>query len=1010
MESDILSGQQTAWTLIQKLGEGDAGEVYRVESLLGGQTAILKRPHRSSFVGDILRQSAQIRVEGKVLAALRALLVSRPVDGISVPQVLDQSKPANDYTGGLFIVIEEARGMDLGLLMRASRFGLEDLRGASATLEVGEVRFLEVISTQGRIPERVLLLALTTLFDLLEQIHSFTYQIDNVEYSGLIWNDVKPDHIFWNPRRDTFTIIDWGNCQLLEADGTSKDRRYSRLDDYRQLFEEMGRYLSNASPELYARLEWPDLFTPGAFSEDTLAQLTGRVRSALAYENGQLEQAREHEAALLEAGADSAAALQELSDVHTLILAHGAVPDYPGAQRFAAGLAVRLAQDAARLPELAPLCEWAVHLPGIEEDAWNLVARLAPLAASAPEHSRGLYLEALQAAICADGEAVLWNLALALQQSAEPPWWYDLTGEIRRMVLDVEGEGLRPLVAANRFLLGLQATVRQMENLAGSSIPVPEAKGATGSGLLRSASRWLKEDILPAWTQIEPAPPHSGLAYSDLQELIDTLADFDSPDLHTVRLVLAQPQAQVRLALDAWEENDFAAVRKALRRLLVCDPERRRVLRADQALERAPLWLRQVRQGPERDTNLLGFVTDLEFAGRELRNQVGPAGWLDRTLEGLRLLRRGMWPADLLAQRPDLMNDLPWLTLYERAEKVNQFAAHTEPQTPAPPLEPQNRIKGMKQVALGPGQEVALMEPLDAWAPEARGSSARVYLGCLRQPDGTPLEAAIKLMRMDKADYSLPLFREEVLVLNAMKDVPGVNRLIECGFLQLDGQALPSDEDQRAIQAMNGAAVRIGPDAGQIFLNLLEARTEEGWTPYVAIELRRQTDNLMALCDAGHTNGQYLPVSDLAQMVIQICDILHAAHQRNIVYRDHKILHYYWQEDTRGIYMIDWNVARLHPQGLSEVERHMDLVQFGARGLHHILTGRAAPGALPLGPTRPEEIEAAASQSYKAQWTYDDQRLSEGLREVIERTLAGEYSTALELRDDLKKAFMRLSK
>jgi hypothetical protein len=108
-----------------------------------------------------------------------------------------------------------------------------------------------------------------------------------------------------------------------------------------------------------------------------------------------------------------------------------------------------------------------------------------------------------------------------------------------------------------------------------------------------------------------------------------------------------------------------------------------------------------------------------------------------------------------------------------------------------------------------------------------------------------------------------------------------------------------------------------------------------------------------------------------------------------------------------GIYMIDWNVARLHPDGLSDYEKQMDLVQFGARALHHILTGRTAPGALPLGPTRPEEIEQAA-KTYQTQWTYDDQRLTEDLRSILERVLAGEYNNAIMLRDDLKKAFLSL--
>jgi len=181
----------------------------------------------------------------------------------------------------------------------------------------------------------------------------------------------------------------------------------------------------------------------------------------------------------------------------------------------------------------------------------------------------------------------------------------------------------------------------------------------------------------------------------------------------------------------------------------------------------------------------------------------------------------------------------------------------------------------------------------------------------------------------------------------------------------------------------------------------------DGWTPYLGIDKREREENLLFLCDAGIRHGQFLPTVNLLQMAIQVCDILEAAHSRNVVYRDHKILHYYWQEKTNGIYIIDWNVARLHLDGLSDYERQMDLVQFGARGLHHILTGRAAPGALPLGPTQPEEIDHAA-ETYHAQWTYDDQRLSQRLRDIAEAVLAGKYLQASNLRDDLKGAFITL--
>ena len=104
--------------------------------------------------------------------------------------------------------------------------------------------------------------------------------------------------------------------------------------------------------------------------------------------------------------------------------------------------------------------------------------------------------------------------------------------------------------------------------------------------------------------------------------------------------------------------------------------------------------------------------------------------------------------------------------------------------------------------------------------------------------------------------------------------------------------------------------------------------------------------------------------------------------------------------DSCGVVMIDWNIAKRQSQGLSDAERQFDLVQFGARALHHILTGRPAPGALPLGPNRPEEIEHA-SLHYSVNWTYDDERLPNQVKEILEKVLDQGYAQIKNLRIDL---------
>ena len=99
---------------------------------------------------------------------------------------------------------------------------------------------------------------------------------------------------------------------------------------------------------------------------------------------------------------------------------------------------------------------------------------------------------------------------------------------------------------------------------------------------------------------------------------------------------------------------------------------------------------------------------------------------------------------------------------------------------------------------------------------------------------------------------------------------------------------------------------------------------------------------------------------------LQICDIFQFAHDRNIVYRDHKILHYYWDVDAHGVAMIDWNIAKRQPQGLSDAEKQFDLVQLGrswpAPYFHRATCpGQLTPGTQPSGGYR-ESFHALPGQ------------------------------------------------
>ncbi len=504
--------------------------------------------------------------------------------------------------------------------------------------------------------------------------------------------------------------------------------------------------------------------------------------------------------------------------IHRRIIRYGELPDYAGALALALSYAARYS-ETGQLAEVQEICEWAIGLPGSDTDHLHLVANLARItsqAQTATTEQRALMSRAIQAALGRSWPSVLWNLVSALQKGPEPDWWFDLLKLIRHEELGVDTSDIQPVLVVRRTLFTLQSMVERIEHSAG------EANDET-LFQLQDLIRRLRDDAIPNWLSMDPGPPHSNLAYQEIDEMLEEIGRFLPEANQALNRVLAQPRAQARRVLEDWERSDFPAVSAGLRCLLLWDPDRKRVLLAEQALKNTPAWLKKVQRGPRSGEHYQAFIMDIEYEGRELRNQMGPASWLDLILEGCRQLSRGAWPADLFVDMPRLVKEMPWLRRFERSERLP-----AEAQQNAPGGENGSHpngagcftsLNGTARGKLGFDLDLQLTAPLDNWVAEARGSSARVFTGQLRDALTHPVQAAIKLMRMDKIDYSLPLFREEVLVLNAMRGVPGITPLFECGFLKFDeGSTLPTERETSINPALTGSLLRIGPNIGQEFV------------------------------------------------------------------------------------------------------------------------------------------------------------------------------------------------
>ena len=1022
---EIVAGQRQRWSLVKKLGEGDAGEVYLVESLLERKPAILKRPYRSSFASDALRQAAQIRSEGKILKSLEGILSGSHSGHLHTPLLLDQSKAGTEFNENLFIIIEKAAGFDLKSYWRVARFDktvTDELKSASDD----QLRiFVENLARRGSIPELILLRSLNSLIELFEIIHFYEFNSDSQKQYGIIWNDIKPDHLFWDPVKERLTIIDWGNSKLLEADGGTNDRLFSRLDDYAQFMQEMGKFLGETNAELFNKLEWPVELPPGSSFSEGIKPLKERISTLLMAASEALNETRRSEADVTGAAKPELEQLNELKAIQARLMDDGVIPNYGAAIKFHTRLAQRLASEN-RLADFKLVCEKTSELAAMSgsgnDEKWGLLLKIASLAEQAdPAHQEG-YTHALAAGVEDEWAITIWELLVTVCDGPAPAWWDDISQSARHLHLKIDPDVQVPYVFISRLYYTLQAAVL---GKAGGQRPIFDnplsapfmgaSDGGTGDENMdtridpQTLLRVLEQEVVQKWKEVEPAPPDAGIEYNDIDSLMEEIEVILPGTRQELEKTLAQAKAQARIVMDAWRGKEFDNGRKGLRNMLIWDPQRWRVITADRAFRRASRWLLQVKQGAQGEEPFQDFLIQIELAGRELRNQVGPARWLDLILDTLKQLRSGARPADLIMLHPEILNEIPWLNEYRSVETISL------PRSGEITLEREQNLPvvgqilfGIHEGILGYQGDVYLIESLDTWVPEARGSSARVFSGRLLDQARKPVPAAIKVMRPDRVDYAAPLFREEAQILSIMRNVSGVNRMLECGYIYLDeGAQLPADDRHRSAEDLTGSVLRFGVEDVQNFLISLDVRIGQGWLPYLALEKLDPQKNLMAFCDAGHTRGRFLPLSESLLLAIQICDILQVAHDRNIAYRDHKILHYYWDAMINGVSMIDWNIAKHYPQGLSSAEKKFDLVQFGARALHHIMTGRTAPGALPLGPNRPEEIEQA-SHSYHVQWTYDDERLPNSLKEILAQTLSESYTEVRDLRQDLLDVYQQL--
>ncbi|MHC1782970.1 MAG: phosphotransferase [Anaerolineaceae bacterium] len=413
---EIISGQKSVWQIQNKTGEGDAGEIYQVASMSSSQTAFLKRPVMSAFRGDIFRQSSQIRTEARIITALNNAASYDDSLRVNIPRLLDQSKPGPEYNEGNFIIIEKAEGLDLGLLARVARKGLDSQEELELSPSEEGRALLREIAATGRIPELLLVDVLTRLAHYLDFIHHLQSNETGKPTEGIIWNDVKPDHLFWDPTNRQLTVIDWGNARFLESDQTTVNRQFTWMDDFRQFFDEMGRFLNGNAPDLIGKLGWADFANLKTIPPRSIEE----IKTRLSVYFRQLTQPVENEKASTQRRKSVNAGLEitptEIQNIQNQIKDFGDEADFqPNGSpeywtRYLTAFTGRLSREN-RLDDLKKFCRWASALENVNPDYWHVIDILVGAAEEADDDQSSLHSEVIRDAASMDWEDVVWKIA-----------------------------------------------------------------------------------------------------------------------------------------------------------------------------------------------------------------------------------------------------------------------------------------------------------------------------------------------------------------------------------------------------------------------------------------------------------------------------------------------------------------------------------------------------------------------------------------------------------------------
>lgn len=266
----------------------------------------------------------------------------------------------------------------------------------------------------------------------------------------------------------------------------------------------------------------------------------------------------------------------------------------------------------------------------------------------------------------------------------------------------------------------------------------------------------------------------------------------------------------------------------------------------------------------------------------------------------------------------------------------------------------------------------------------ALGHYARVLVAQDLRTDRT---VAFKIMRPEHlqadgdARWEYRAFGSEAQILRSLKDSPHVVHLLDCGYVSTIAEA-PSGGDIESF----------GTDVTAFTARMTEF-AHRGWRPYLALEYLPRTENLFyAMKPAQAGTRRRLPTEEGISLALQFASLLAQAHEKRIVYLDHKLEHLYW--DGVHLRVIDFNSSKQLTGGSGDSQEY-------ARDIHNLCVGILYPIFTGMSPLK-TALRPLAGGREVVEKRYDDVHdldflmepsLSRALQELLQRGAAQQIAT-----------------